>query len=331
MKNPLKMRLFFPVLMLLALCACQGRDPSGDEGEDIRPVTHTRQSEENLRIAARVGEGIITYRDVRYEAVQQGVITPETPVAPGDGVFDDVLEQLIDQRLLAIEARRRGLDQRPEAARRLRMAQERILGNYLMETMIAEAVSEEAIEEIYDQQSRLAPRRTEVRARHILLSSREEIEEAIRLLDAGQDFAALARQVSQDPATRFNGGDLGYFTRSGILAAFAETAFNTEVGQISEPFQSEFGWHVLKVEGRRQQPRPSLDEMRGSIVRFLTFDQIEALLDDLRQRYDVEVEDPAPIAQPAASPQDPNLEDDDSLVSDELDAPQEGGNAHEER
>jgi peptidyl-prolyl cis-trans isomerase C len=126
-----------------------------------------------------------------------------------------------------------------------------------------------------------------VRARHILGSTREEADEVARLLAEGEDFATLAAQVSQDPATRFEGGDLGYFTREGILPGFAGVAFETPVGSISAPFQTEFGWHVLTVVDRRNQARPSLDEMRPRIVRFLTLDGIQTLLDTIRETYPV--------------------------------------------
>jgi peptidyl-prolyl cis-trans isomerase C len=136
-----------------------------------------------------------------------------------------------------------------------------------------------------------------VRARHILVASRDDAREVLRQLEDGADFAALARQVSLDPATRLEGGDIGYFTAAGMLPEFARVAFATPRGAVSEPFQTEAGWHVLTVIDRRAQPRPSLDEMRPSIVRFLTMQRIDSLLETTRERYPVTITAARPPAE----------------------------------
>lgn len=280
----------------LVLSACGPQRAGGDgaasrDGADRAPVsfafTDLGPVDETDAVAAEVGETRIYVSDVRREAVAQGVIEDVSALQPGDAGFQQVLSELVEQRLLALEARRQGLAQDPEARRRLAAAEERILGNILVETAVSRSVSDEAIRRIYEEQVRLTPPTEEVRARHILLGTREEAEEVVRLLSEGEDFATLAAQVSQDPATRFEGGDLGYFTREGILPGFAQVAFETRAGEVSEPFETEFGWHVLTVVDRRNQPRPSLEEMRPRIVRFLTMEGIQGLLDAIRETYPV--------------------------------------------
>lgn len=240
-------------------------------------------------VAARVGDTVITYEDVRREAAARQIADAPELLHPAAPDFQRVLDDLIDQRLLALEAARLGLQDDPEARRRLAAAQERILGNILVETVVSDAVSEEAVQRVYEEQRRLAPPAVELRARHILVETREEADEVARLLSEGTDFSQLAARVSQDPATRFEGGDLGYFTREGILPTFAEVAFETPVGEVSPPFQTEYGWHVLTVVDRRRQPQPGLDERRGDIVRFLTLQGIDALLSDIRESYPVAI------------------------------------------
>ena len=244
---------------------------------------------QNAQIAARVGDTVITVGEVRREAAARELVAEPDALHPAAADFQTVLEELIDQRLLALEAVRRDLQDDPEARRRLAAAQERILGNILVETEVSDAVTEEAVRRVYEEQSRLAPPEIEVRARHILVETREEADELVRLLEDGADFAQLAARVSRDPATRFEGGDLGYFTRQGILPAFAQVAFETDVGEVSAPFETEYGWHVLKVTDRRRQPRPGLEARRADIVRFLTLQGIDALLSDIRARYPVTV------------------------------------------
>jgi peptidyl-prolyl cis-trans isomerase C len=264
-------------------------------------------------IAARVGGTVITVSEVRREAVARELIEDSAELPAGDPVFQEALSELIDQRLLALEAARRGLDQDPEARRRLAAAEERILSNVLVENAIAQAVTDEAVERVYDEQAQLAPRSTEVRARHILVESREEAAEAIRILADGVSFSDLAMRISRDPATRLIGGDLGYFTRAGMIPVFAEVAFATEEGAVSAPFETEFGWHVLTVVDRRTQPRASLETMRPNIVRFLTLQEIDALLTDLRTNYPVVITaGDAPLDLRTSEPEAPDEADADA-------------------
>jgi len=239
------------------------------------------------RVLAEVGGTPVYLSDVFREAAAQQVVDDVSALEPGDPVFERVLEELIEQRLLALEAHARGLHRSSEARHRLAAAEERILGNILVETAVSQAVTDDAVEQVYSEQIRLTPPTEEVRARHILVSTPAEADQTLRLLQDGEDFAALARRISQDPATRFDGGDLGYFTREGILDVFAEAAFATPEGEIAPPFQSEFGWHVLEVVDRRLQPRPGLEAMRPNIVRFLTLAGIQDLLEDIRTAYPV--------------------------------------------
>jgi peptidyl-prolyl cis-trans isomerase C len=241
------------------------------------------------QIAARVGDTVITVDQVRREAAARELVEDAAALHPAAPVFQQTLRELIDQRLLALEAARRGLQDDREARRRMAAAQERILGNILVETAVSDAVTEDAVRRVFEEQRRLAPADIEVRARHILVETREDADEVARLIAEGANFAQLAAQVSQDPATRFEGGDLGYFTREGILPAFADIAFNTEEGAVSAPFQTEYGWHVLTVIDRRQQPRPGLEARRGDIMRFLTLQGIDALLSDITETYPVTI------------------------------------------
>ncbi|MHA6287416.1 peptidylprolyl isomerase [Maricaulis sp. CAU 1757] len=273
-------------LAVLALASC-GPEPRRSLDHE-QPRGTVLSPDDADPVLARVDGTVIRRSDVEREALAQAEETGESPPEPGSDRFAELLEQLIDQRLLALEARRRGLHQSEEAQRRLALAQERILGNVLVETALADAVTEETVQRIYQEQVRLIPLGEEVRARHILVDTREEADAIAELLAEGRDFNELAVAMSQDQATRLEGGDLGYFTSGGVLPAFGAVAFNTPVGAISEPFRTEFGWHILKVEDTRRQPPPSLESLRANIVRFYTFDQLEALIDGLRASAEIE-------------------------------------------
>jgi peptidyl-prolyl cis-trans isomerase C len=111
----------------------------------------------------------------------------------------------------------------------------------------------------------------EVHARHILVGSEAEARDIIKQLDAGADFAELAKAKSTDPSAKTNGGDLGYFRRDAMVPEFAEAAFTIKPGTIDqEPVKTQFGWHVIKVEDRRQTVPPFAEkepELREQVAR----------------------------------------------------------------
>lgn len=279
-------RLRFLALFAVLLAAACGNPPV-EEDDNVSLPGDAVLAEGEDAVAAEVNGTQIRHSDVLREAGAQGVILPGTALAAGDPSYQRVLNELIDQRLLAQEARRQGLRDTPQARRRIAIAEERILGNVLLETIIADAVTDERVQRVFEEQSDLVRPATEVRARHILVATREEADELARLLDEGADFAELAVRYSLDTATRLEGGDLGYFTRQGVLPAFAEVAFNTPAGSVSAPFETESGWHLLKVENLRTASGRTLDEMRPGIVRFLTFQEIENLITRLEEEADI--------------------------------------------
>ena len=269
-----------PLLVALAvLAACGGPD---DEQEVRRHVGFDASA------AALVNGDPIYLSDVELEAVAQGRIEPGESFGPEHTEYQLVLDQLIDQRLLAQEAVRRGLDRTPAAQSRLETARERLLGNFLMEDLVATQVNEAAIDRMYEEQVRLQQLDDEVRIRHILLETQEEAREVLEKARAGEDFTALAFEYSEDTRTRLDGGSFGWVSPNEMIEPFPAVIADTPAGEISEPFQSEQGWHILKVEQRRTRPPKTREEMRPEIVTYLTFTQISQILQDLRASADIQ-------------------------------------------
>lgn len=227
--------------------------------------------------------------DVERTAAAQGLIEQGSPLTPGQPVFQKVLDELIDQRLLALDALRQSLDQEDETRRRLAAARERILGNLLVENHLKNTVNETTIRRMYDEQAGLRNRGEEVQARHILLKDEETAREIAKKLANGEDFAALARELSEDEGSRDAGGNLGYFTNDMLEAKFTKVAFATKKGEISDPFETEYGWHILQVQDRRKASQPSFEDMRSEILNFMTYDEIQNILKSLRAQGDVKL------------------------------------------
>lgn len=243
--------------------------------------------------AANVNGDPIYLSDVELEAVAQGRIEPGESFGPDHTDYQLVLDQLIDQRLLAQEAVRRGLDMTPSAQRRLETARERLLGNFLMENLVATEVNEATIDRMYEEQVRLQQLDDEVRIRHILVDTKEEAEEVLEELRDGGDFTALAFEHSRDTRTRLEGGSFGWVSPNEMIEPFPAIIADTPAGEVSEPFESEQGWHILKVEQRRTRPPKTKQEMRPEIVTYLTFTQISQILRELRASADIQQRDGA--------------------------------------
>ena len=199
-----------------------------------------------------------------------------------------MLDEVIDQKLLAAEALERNLDEDPVAQRRLAAARERILGDMLVESVVSDAVNENAIRSLYQEQLKLARQSEEIRARQIVVATQEEGEAIKNLLATGASFEALAMERSTDAATRFNGGDLGYFTTDVMPEAYEDALKTAKAGEVVGPFEVEGGWAVVRIEDRRLEEPITLEAARPQIIRFLTYDQVRDLLEKLRGRAKVE-------------------------------------------
>ncbi|WP_426041410.1 peptidyl-prolyl cis-trans isomerase [Brevundimonas sp. TWP2-3-4b1] len=294
-RNPL---VFLGLALVLTLAAC-GRG-GGDD----------RAPEPGDRAVAKVQDQTIWASDVKREAVAQGLVGEGEPLDVTSDLFRRVLDEVIDQKLLAREAERRGLDNSALAQRRLEATRERILGDMLVENVVNGAISDQAVQTLYQEQLRLARTSEEIRVRLILSRTKPEADAVIGILGQGSSFEAVAQERSIDEATRFSGGDLGYSTADVMPQAYANALRDAAAGSTVGPFQTEGGWAVLRVEDRRRESPPTLDQARPQIVRYLTYEGVRQLLEELRGKAKVDVllaaesdapQEPASAA-PAAGP-----------------------------
>ena len=245
--------------------------------------------ERNDRAVAKVDGATVWSSDVKREAVAQGLIGEGEPLDASSELVRRVLDEVVDQRLLAAEAIKRKLDKDPAAQRRLAAARDRVLGDMLVDSVVADAVNDNAVRGLYQEQLKLAKRSEEIHARQIVTATAPDAEAVKKLLASGAAFETLAMEKSIDPATRFNGGDLGYFTVDVMPEAYDAALKGAKPGQIVGPFAVEGGFALLKVEDRREEQPIALEAARPQIVRFLTYDQIRDLLEKLRGHAKIEV------------------------------------------
>lgn len=227
-------------------------------------------------------------QEIRQADVSALVATlpPQTQQLPREQLLPLVLQELINNKILVKLARRDGLDKEPEFERQIKSAAEQILRQIFLEQLSEAALNDEAIQKYYDENIGSAKGNVEVRARHILLETEEDALAVVEEIESGGNFERLARDRSTGPSAPA-GGDLGYFTRDAMVAPFAEAAFAMAVGEVSEPVRTRFGWHVIKVEDRRETAPPPLEQVRDEITRQLFRQVVQNAISGERENSEV--------------------------------------------
>ena len=248
-----------------------------------------RAPEPGDKAVASVDGQTVWASDVKREAVAQGLIGEGEPLDVSSDAFRQMLDEVVDQKLLAAQAIKQKLDKDPMAQRRLASARDQILGNMLVQGVVDRAVTDQAIKTLYQEQLSRSKLAEEIHARQIVVASPAEAEAIKKQLAAGTSFESLAIEKSIDQATRFNGGDLGYFTTDVMPGAYEAALKDAKTGEIVGPVKLDEGFAVIKVEDRRpEQPIP-LEQARPQIVRFLTYNQVRDLLKRLRDQSKVKL------------------------------------------
>ncbi|MEM7742488.1 MAG: peptidylprolyl isomerase [Pseudomonadota bacterium] len=211
---------------------------------------------------------------------------------PDEFLLGALVEQLRDQQLLAEAARDRGLDETRLLALALTNMERAALADAYMADELIRRVSEEEIQRVYEERYVDAEPVEEVRAAHILVGTEDEAKAVKAEIEGGADFAAVAGRASLDD-TGSQGGALGWFARAEMAPAFADAAFDLSDGAISEPVKSPYGWHLIKLDGRRSRPVPPLSEVQGEIIGELSEAAQAAVLAELRAAADIETHEEA--------------------------------------
>ncbi|QFU07094.1 putative parvulin-type peptidyl-prolyl cis-trans isomerase precursor [Rhodobacteraceae bacterium THAF1] len=187
-------------------------------------------------------------------------------------LYDGILEQLVQQTALGAQAD--GLSTRGE----LTIENERraLVAGEVIQRLAADAVTEEQVQAAYDAEYGGVEPTTEYNASHILVETEEEAQALIEELDGGADFAELAIANSTGPSGP-SGGELGWFGAGAMVGPFDAAVQEMEVGAVAGPVETQFGWHVIKLNDTREEAVPSLEEVRADIEGQLQIEAIEGL------------------------------------------------------
>jgi peptidyl-prolyl cis-trans isomerase C len=196
---------------------------------------------------------------------------------------EQLLDQLIAMTLAAQAAEKEGAAKDPEVQARLNLIRTQIMAEAASEKYSkAHPVSDDEVKAEYDAQVAKMPK--EYKARHILVEKKETAESLIRELEAGGDFAKLAKAESKDPGSAANGGDLGWFSAQSMVKPFAEALATLEKGAITKtPVQTEYGFHVIQLEDSRAPQAPAFEDVKEQVKMLAQRKKLQTYLDELRK------------------------------------------------
>ncbi len=265
MKKP----LFAAMAVALALTGC---------GED-KSTSATQAGAKD--VVATVNGAPITRQDLEGVKAQM----------PGRGSDEQIVEQLVELKVLADKARAEGLDKAPAIKAELERARESILANHLVKKAIeGKTFTDAEMKAEYEDVVAKMPKKEELKAAHILVEDEALAKDLQGKLNEGADFAALAKEHSTDPGSKDQGGDLGWFEASMMVPEFAAAVSKLEPGKLtSEPVKTQFGWHIIKLEEKRQVPPPAFDSVKPQLTNMMRQKAVETYVDEARKAAKVEI------------------------------------------
>jgi peptidyl-prolyl cis-trans isomerase C len=245
------------------------------------------------------------------EIKQSDVAMAEEELAPSLAQMDpatkdeNVLAFLIDMKIVSKAAEDKKVADSEEFKRRLNFTRNRLLMDSLLALEGKAATTDDAMKKVYEEASKQIAGEQEVHARHILVETEDDAKAVKAELDKGADFAELAKKKSKDPGAS-DGGDLGFFTKEQMVPEFSAVAFALEPGKISDPVKSQFGWHIIKVEEKRNRKPPDFDQVKAQIETYVTRKAQAEYVGKLREAAKIErTEKPAEAAKSDTKPADP--------------------------
>ncbi len=243
-------------------------------------VNKVQADEDRIPVGTLNGE-TIWLDEVMRQAERLPAQFRQTPMS---NYFDQLLADMVDSRIAANAARAEKYDTKEAIVSAMRTAADRVLAESWIGEKIADDVNEKAVEKAYQIFAADTASREQVTAAHILVATKDEAISIIASLESGADFAELAKSKSTGPSGP-NGGSLGTFGRGQMVPAFENAAFTLEIGKFTKkPVQTQFGWHVIKVEAKEIAPAPTIDEMRDQLIQTLSTQALGRVLEELRAK-----------------------------------------------
>jgi peptidyl-prolyl cis-trans isomerase C len=241
---------------------------------------------QDSKVVAKVDGFSITETDVTSALEELGPGLPPQMDAPTRRTY--AIDYLIDLKIVATAAAKEKLGETADFKKRLDQTRDRLLMEAMLTREGDKGATEEAMKKFYEETVKTLKPTQEVKARHILVEKEEEAKAALERVKKGEDFAKLAAELSKDPGSGKEGGDLGWFEKERMVPEFAEAAFKLEKGGVSELVKTQFGFHIIKVDDKREKPAPAYESVKDQLKRYMIQKSQQDYVLKLRQAAKIE-------------------------------------------
>ena len=216
------------------------------------------------------------------EALQQE-LPPQYRQMPIEAVFPALIDRLVNVKLVVQEAKKAKVQDDPAYKKRLALVEEQVVQEFWVQRELARRVTPETLKARYEALVKQMPPEEEIKARHILVSTEDEAKALIAEIKKGGAFDKLAREKSTDKVSGADGGDLGWFKKIDMVPEFANAAFALKKDEVTEaPVKSQFGFHIIQVQDRRQAAPPPFEEVADKLREEVTRETVANIINTLR-------------------------------------------------
>jgi peptidyl-prolyl cis-trans isomerase C len=253
----------------------------------VAPFRGEVLAQETPRVLAKIGDVEITETELDFAAAD---LAQQFAQVPEEQRRAAVLNALLDIRALAAKAEEEGMGEDATFKARMDFLRARALHNTYFQEKALKSVTDEDVRARYEKEIAAMPKEQEIRARHILVKTKEEAEEIIKQLDGGGDFSALATEKSLDSGA--DGGDLGFFGKGRMVKEFEDAAFALAKGEYTKtPVQTQFGFHVIVRDDERMSEPPPFDQVSGQVQQIVIQERYGEMIEAVRGAAKIEVLD----------------------------------------
>ncbi len=220
--------------------------------------------------------------DLRVKAAaQQG--QPDSPE-----MRKAIREDLINLEVISQAAAKNGVDKQPEVAQQLELARESVLASaYVQDYAKSHPITDDAMKQEYENlKTRVGNK--EYKLSHILVETEDDAKKVEAELKKGGKFAKVAKAKSKDPGSADKGGELGWAVPSNFVQPFGEAVVKLNKGQVSAPVQTQYGWHIIKLEDTRDLKVPTFEEMKPNLEKRLQQQALQKTIEEMRSKAKIE-------------------------------------------
>jgi len=242
-----------------------------------------KETPANASIVVAIVNGDKIFKKDVLGALRNMQVKPEDK----EKAFPVVVDQMINEKLINAETSKAGIEKDPLFKKRLDVAKFQLIKTMYLENYLKDKINEKTVKAEYKKFKKAGKGKQEVHARHILVDTEAEARQVIKDLKAGSKFEDLAKERSSGPTAK-SGGDVGFFAKGEIIPEFSSAAFSLKVGNYTKtPVKSQFGWHVIRVDAKRERAVPEMKAVEGMLRNEMGQKAVEKLVLDLRAKADI--------------------------------------------